>query len=256
MGGLIFPIMLNKLFNSSLGFAWSVRASAFIVMGLLLTANLCMSTRLPPKRDRPPTPPVNIRKIIRDPPFAVGVIGGFFVQWGLFFPFFYLQIFAQDHGVSASLSFYTIAILNAGSVFGRILPNFLADKFGVINLLIPCASAMGILIFALFGATNAGGVVVFALLYGFFSGAFISLLGLMFVTMADGVHEIGIRMGLAFIVIAFAALTGTPIDGALLGNDYTWAKPIIFSGVVIFVGVALLIVARFLMVKKRGTARV
>ncbi|KAF9001669.1 major facilitator superfamily domain-containing protein [Cyathus striatus] len=255
VGGLIFPIMLNKLFER-VGFVWAVRASAFLVLGLLIIANCCMSTHLPPKALRKPKPPVDIKKILTDTPYVVGVIGGFFVQWGLFFPFFYLQLFAQKHGVSETLSFYTVAILNAGSIFGRLLPNFLADKFGVMNLLIPCAAAMGILIFSLFGATNPGGVVVFSILYGFFSGGFISLLGLTFVTMADGVHEIGIRIGIAFLVIAFAALTGTPIDGALLGRDFVWYKAIIFSGVVVFVGTGLLIVSRGKLAVKKGTWRV
>jgi hypothetical protein len=49
----VFPIMLNKLFdNPSVGFAWGVRASTFMVLGLLVVGNLLMSTRLPNRRQR------------------------------------------------------------------------------------------------------------------------------------------------------------------------------------------------------------
>jgi MCP family monocarboxylic acid transporter-like MFS transporter 10 len=48
IGGVIWPIMLNKLFNNpSIGFAWGVQYSSFILLHLLLVANFLMKTRLP-----------------------------------------------------------------------------------------------------------------------------------------------------------------------------------------------------------------
>ena len=40
-----------------------------------------------------------------------------------------------------------------------------------------------------------------------------------------------LRIGTAYFITAIALLTGTPIDGALLGPDNQWYKPIVFSGV-------------------------
>jgi hypothetical protein len=63
-------------------------------------------------------------------------------------------------------------VQNATSVFGRTLPNVLTDKIGMINVLILVSFGAGILIFAMLGITwNAGGVIAFSILYGFFSGA-------------------------------------------------------------------------------------
>ncbi|KAH9919143.1 major facilitator superfamily domain-containing protein, partial [Fomitopsis serialis] len=53
-GGIIYPIMLNHLFNGSTGFHWGVRASAFLTLGLLVLAQFVMRTRLPSAKDRPP----------------------------------------------------------------------------------------------------------------------------------------------------------------------------------------------------------
>jgi hypothetical protein len=39
------------------------------------------------------------------------------------------------------------------------------------------------------------------------------------------------RFGVAFLISSFGALTGPPIDGALLGKTFPWSKAIIFSGV-------------------------
>jgi len=50
------------------------------------------------------------------------------------------------------------------------MPNFFADKFGVLNVLALVSFGTGVMVFTLFGISTAGTVVVFAILYGFFSG--------------------------------------------------------------------------------------
>lgn len=57
---------------------------------------------------------------------------------GLYVGFFYISYYGQATGYTdASLSFYLVPILNAGSVFGRTLPNWLADKVGPANVIMP-----------------------------------------------------------------------------------------------------------------------
>jgi len=67
-----------------------------------------------------------------------------------FFPVFYLQLFAELHGLPPKLAFYAVSplaslglfrtsdhiqipIMNAASLFGRTVPNFLGDAFGPFN---------------------------------------------------------------------------------------------------------------------------
>lgn len=64
-----------------------------------------------------------------------------------------------------------VAILNASSIFGRTVLNAFAADVGLFNLLLPVNAIMGILVFAMFGVTNTGAVIVFCILYGFFTGA-------------------------------------------------------------------------------------
>ncbi|KAG9103680.1 hypothetical protein FRC06_008931 [Ceratobasidium sp. 370] len=254
-GGIVFPIMLNKIFQRA-GFAWGVRSTAFVILGCFTAANFMMRTRLPPKSQRPATPPPDVKGIVTDTAFQLSVAGAFLVMLGLFLPFFYLQLFAINHGLDHTLAFYSLAILNAASIFGRTIPNFVADKYGPFNLLIPCATISGVLIFAMFGVKSSGALVVFGLLYGFFSGAFISLVPPVFVSLSRNMQEIGLRMGLAFFVLGFSALTGTPIAGALLSTQFTWWKPILFSGVVVLAGAALLSAARRIHSKRKGSSLV
>ncbi|KAH9921464.1 major facilitator superfamily domain-containing protein [Fomitopsis serialis] len=254
-GGIIYPIMLNHLFNGSTGFHWGVRASAFLTLGLLVLAQFVMRTRLPSAKDRPPQPKPNILAIFTDPPFAFSLFGGFMVVWGLFMPYFYLQLWVNLHGLSSTLAFYTIAILNAASIFGRIIPNMLADRFGQFNVVVPVSAITGALVFVMFASTTTGAVIVFTILYGFFSGSYIALVPSTLAIMAKDTNEIGVRIGLGYFATSFAMLTGTPIDGALLGHGLilNWSKPIVFSGVVIIAGAGFLAVGRHLFVRVKGT---
>jgi hypothetical protein len=66
-----------------------------------------------------------------DLPFMLFVFGALVGFIGLYVSFFYTSYYGQATGITnASLSFYVVPILNAGSVFGRTLPNILADKIG------------------------------------------------------------------------------------------------------------------------------
>jgi MFS family permease len=44
-GGLVYPIMLNQMLEHGISFAWTVRASAFVVLGLLAVANCTLIPR-------------------------------------------------------------------------------------------------------------------------------------------------------------------------------------------------------------------
>ncbi|EED79616.1 predicted protein [Postia placenta Mad-698-R] len=148
-----------------------------------------------------------------------------------------------------------LAIMNAGSIPGRVIMNAMATNLGLFNMLIIVIVAMGALTFALFGVLSPGAVIAFSILYGFFSGAFLSLSAPAILGMAKNVDEAGMSLGLAYFISSFAFLTGAPIDGALLGNvnDPRWYRPTVFSGAVLMVGAVFFTSARFLLVKRRGT---
>ncbi|KAF8841531.1 MFS general substrate transporter [Paxillus ammoniavirescens] len=255
LGAVIYPIMLNNLFNGKAGFGWGVRAAAFIDLGLLLTANLVMKTRLPSRRERPNCKPVDIKSILTDFGYWLCVIGAVFAFFGLFIPFFYLQLFAELHGLPSKLAFYAIPIMNASSLFGRTIPNFLGDYYGPFNVMIPCTLISAGIVFLMFAATSVSGTVVFGILYGFFSGGFISIITPAVASYSRDINEIGTRVGLASFMIGFALLTGTPIAGALVQvhGQYVWWRPLVFASVVVFFGATCLVWSRHILSKRKGT---
>jgi len=104
----------------------------------------------------------------------------------------------------------------------------------------------GILVLALWLPSRSNApAIVFSALYGFGSGAFVSLAPALVAQISD-LREVGVRNGTFFSIISFAALTGTPIGGALvpdvLHGSYT--KLEVFSGVTMIAGATLFVVAR------------
>ncbi|KAJ7800464.1 major facilitator superfamily domain-containing protein [Mycena olivaceomarginata] len=231
-GGVIWPIVLNQL-SKRTSFENTVRVTGAISGVLLIVANLVMKTKTHPTGTTMLKPKLKV--ILTDWAFMSSIGGAFVVGLGLFFPYFYLQLYAVDRGIDKNIAFYILAIMNAGSVGGRILPNFVADRVGPYNMLIPCLAISSALIFSIFALKTCAAIIVFAALYGFWSGSYVSLIPTLIVQSASHCGEHGTRMGVAFSLVSVSMLIGNPISGALLmhsaAGNYVWYKPIVFCGV-------------------------
>ncbi|KAM0786322.1 hypothetical protein ACM66B_001797 [Microbotryomycetes sp. NB124-2] len=253
-GGIVFPIFLNFMLERH-DFGTALRAPAYLCLGLLVIANLLMHENPTfPRRKSGST--LDLRQFMRDKPYILAVCGALFVSMSIFFPFFYLPTFAESKQLPKSLVFYCLAILNASSIFGRTIPNIVADRVGPFNVLIPMCVMTCVLVWAMFGADNVGGAIAFAILYGFSSGAYVSLVTPALVTLAKSPAEIGARSGIAFIFVGLGSLVGTPVSGALLRRTPNFVAPICWSGVGLAIGTTLFAFARFAQVKEKGTWRV
>lgn len=157
--------------------------------------------------------------------------------------FFYIQSYAIAGITDPNTAFYLLSILNAGSIFGRIVPNFLADRTGPLNMIVPCAFIAGILVLCLIATHTVAPLIVICALYGFFSGTFVSLPPTIFVHLTKNRAMIGTRMGMGFSIVSVGLLIGTPISGAILnakGFTSTW----VFGGVLVLVGATVIAGAR------------
>lgn len=158
---------------------------------------------------------------------------------GLYIPVFYIQVYALTKGVTANeeFAFYLLAILNAGSFFGRVIPNFLAGTIGPMNMIVLCTFAAGILCFCWISIDNLPGITIFAILYGFFAGAYVSLIPPVLVELTPDMSVVGTWLGMMLFVSAFGLLIGSPIAGLLVKieqKDFVAAQG--FAGGVILLG--------------------
>ncbi|KAI2467581.1 MFS general substrate transporter [Annulohypoxylon bovei var. microspora] len=236
IGGIIFPIIFSRL-EPSIGFGWATRVIAFILLALAAVPLVSMRPRVaPPKHKRA----FIDADALREAPFLSFAAAGLFAFMGLYVPFFYIQLYSLRFGIApADLSAYLVTLLNAGSVFGRILPNFVADYLGSMNMLAATTLGASVLAFGWFGVRDLGGTVVFALLFGFFNGGVTSLPPSAIVALTPDMSRLGTRMGMLFAFIGIAVLVGTPIAGAILRDPEDagrWKGLIGFGAATMLVG--------------------
>ncbi|BGP37108.1 hypothetical protein JCM10449v2_001012 [Rhodotorula kratochvilovae] len=252
VGGVCFPIMLNKLFaNPDVGFANGVRACGYVVVACLVTANCIMAPHPARKHmQKPPPPPLKQM-------FICLVLGAFLLSFGVWFPNFYEQLYFQANGASTTATTYALAFFNAGSFFGRTIPNLIADYVGPFNVQAVCCFGAGIMIFLMKVMTSEALLILHAVLYGFFSGAFIALVSPITVSISNDLSEIGLRQGIAFLIVAGSSVGCNPIAGRLLANNHgNFMHPIAFAGTMVLAGSVSMTVGRVLRAREKGTWRV
>ncbi|KAK2606292.1 hypothetical protein QQS21_003340 [Conoideocrella luteorostrata] len=241
LGGVIFPIMVSRLI-AEVGFGWAMRVSAFLILALLIVANVTV------KPFQPPTPhSLTFQQFylpFTEPKFLALTVGLLLFTFGLYIPIDYIPVEAAAAGMSAHLVEYLVPILNAASLFGRAGSGFVADKMGRYNIFIIVCYLTGIWILALWiPAATTGARIAFAALFGFFSGAYVALIPALVVQISP-FSEIGFRTGLVFFACAFGGLTTNPISGAILERPSGWVGAKVFAGVFCLVGTCFVLVAR------------
>jgi predicted MFS family arabinose efflux permease len=187
-------------------------------------------------------------KSFLDPPFVLFGGGILFGYMGIYVVFFYIQLYAQSRAnVDSNLAFYLLAITNAGSIFGRILPNFVADIIGTLNVMSIVAFAAAIMSLSLLAIRNVPGIIVFCVLFGCFTGTFMSLPAPTTASLsAKHMSSLGARMSMAFMTAAIGSLVGSPIAGAILAQNggENWNGLLIWAGVLMVITTACMLAAR------------
>lgn len=183
---------------------------------------------------------------LTDVPFVLFVLGCVFTFLGLYTTFFYVATYAvQTDIMTPSTATYLVTVLNAASVFGRILPNIPAITLhlGPLNMMIVSVVSLSLLVLCLNAGPNSPGLWALVSLYGFFTGSFFSLQPTIFAHLTKDTPRLGTRIGMASTCMSFGLLFGAPSSGALLrtfGFSASWA----WSGVSLFMGAMAMVGSR------------
>ena len=257
-GGVLFPLMIQSLIPQ-VGWAWSIRALGLILLLLcIITVTFCRA-RVPPRngdrttwRDTLPDP-----RIFIDGTGAMSVTTAAVVLTDLayfvpvaYVPSYYLerQEISPDKILTgkAAFAYQLLAIFNACSCVGRYVAGDLADRFGRYNTMIVSMSLCVVSVFGLFLADvlvtdlpSISLLVVFVVLFGFFSGSNISLTPICLGQLCE-TQEYGRYYASCYTIVAFACLFSIPIAGSLLeatkvsGKERYW-------GAVTFIGISYVV---------------
>lgn len=110
LGGVVFPTMLSRLLPR-IGFGWSLRISGFMVLAMLIIANLTVRSRIAPVPR-----PVKLTDYIgpfSEVPFILLMLAACCGFFAMFVPINYVIVEAQEDGVDRELAGYLLTILNA-----------------------------------------------------------------------------------------------------------------------------------------------
>lgn len=241
LGAVIYSIVFHRL-ERQIGFANTTRVIGYMMLGMLTITTIVMRTRVPPTHQRA----FLALSAFKEPPYAFFSLAVFIGFMGLYVPFYYISAYGiVKTGMNSNLGFYLVPILNAGSIFGRLFPNYLADKIGPLNVMIPFTFACMILAFAWIGILNTPGIIVFAVLYGMCSGTYVSLPPATISSLTKDLHHVGSRLGTCFLCGGVGILVGNPIAGALVNLEKkTFWKAQVFCGILVLAAVISLCLAR------------
>lgn len=230
----MLPILVREV-DARAGLGWAARSMAFLCLALLLVANLVLRLPDSSKTKRKPRSLIDATAL-KDWPFLLFLLGCFVIFLGLYTPYVYIQSYALTESItSPNLALYVLAILNASSILGRILPILLAQRLGPMNIIIGTAFVLSTTCLCLTTTTNLAGLLAANIVYGFFTGTFFALQPTVFVRLTSDPRTMGTRFGMAFAVMSLALLFGPPISGALMGElgykaAWIWAGLAIFAG--------------------------
>ncbi|KXH40417.1 major facilitator superfamily transporter [Colletotrichum simmondsii] len=228
VGGVFFPLIILYM-APRVGFPWAIRTVGFICAAASVLACTLLKKRLPPSKTSRGAIDLKALKEIK---FGLATLAVFLIEFAVFIPYTYICLYAIHEGIDLQKSLLLSALLNAGAIPGRALPGYVADRFGPFNVMCVTALVCSAFIFALWLTAHGGeaATTAFAVMFGFWSGAAISLTPVC-IGQVCKIEDYGKRSGTAFFVCSFGALVGVPFAGAILQwSGGTYDGLILFAG--------------------------
>lgn len=247
IGGIVFPLLVGNL-SKQISFPWAIRVMALVCLAFCMVSALLIRTRLPPNKEGGST--IDLRALC-DPRLLYVAIGTILVEIGFLIPMTYLVSYASSHDISNGLSYQLMAILNAASIFGRVIPGYIADQWGRFNVVIVTNVVCTILILSLWlkSGYSATAIICFSAFFGFWSGTAMSLAPVC-VAQISKTEEYGKRYGTTYSLVGFATLVAIPVAGEIIKFQNKSGPETDYSGLIIFGGVAYGLSAVFYIIAK------
>ncbi|KAF2871143.1 major facilitator superfamily domain-containing protein [Massariosphaeria phaeospora] len=248
-GGLVYPTVARQLLPR-IGFAWTVRCMAFMMLGVGALYAALLRPRLPPRKSGPVVEVAALREL----PYALFLLGVFLMGLGQFFAFYYIGTYAIEVvGVSYGTSVNLLLLMNGVGVVGRLVPAYVADRWcGPFNTVVPSGFAAGVLLYAWTGVRTLGGLYAFSVVYGICIAGFMGMFPVALTSLTKDLQKVGVRNGMGFGIIGLGSLIGPPIAGALIqrnghgdgdaGTRYVSAQ--VWGASMVIAGSAVLLAAR------------
>jgi MFS family permease len=176
------------------------------------------------------------RALFRDYRFTTLFLCGLIATFPLFVPVFFVPLYAESFGISASGGAGLVAAFQFASFFGRLGGGALADILGPLNtkilsLILNAATMLCIWPFS----KSIGPLIVFVVLNGAANGAFFATMPTVVANIFGSVR-VSVAMGMVVTAWTGGYLLGSPIAGYILsatGSEtevYSYLPSIFYAG--------------------------
>ncbi|KAI2622310.1 putative MFS monocarboxylate transporter [Hypoxylon sp. NC1633] len=247
LGGVIYALMFQGLLPR-VGFGWATRIMAFTSLATISISFLVLRRR---------TVATQVRSLIdvqafHERPYVIYCFGISLSYLAFFSPIFYLQTYALSHGLDGqTIALYLVALLNAASVFGRLMPSLIADRIGPVHTFSLSVFLSGVTVFAWINTNSGAGNIAFAAFFGFFSGGVVALPAVVLTSFTPDLSRLGTRLGMSSVLNSVASLIGTPIAGAILSSTGNYLGIQLFAGFLFMATAGSLVALRFALTGKK-----
>jgi MFS family permease len=133
VAGIVYTLAMRSLFLS-IGFSWAIRIFALVILATNAVAFGLMRLQLQygSKGSK-----FGLHHF-KDLPYSAFVCAFTLFVASSFVPFFFIQDYAISLGVEKDMAFNLLSIMNAANIFGRFIPNFIADRCANISNSFEC----------------------------------------------------------------------------------------------------------------------
>ncbi|CAK7213744.1 hypothetical protein SBRCBS47491_001909 [Sporothrix bragantina] len=255
-GGLVYPAMARQLLPR-VGFAWTLRAMGFMQVALLIPAGLLIRPRVRPNKAATQGQPLFDWKALREPEYALYVLGMIFNIGGTFIIYYYIAAFGRSDNLTPSLTYpqslNLLLIFNGIGIFGRLTAAYSADFVGPLNIVYPMAFISAVCCFGWIAIHDQPGIYGWISVYGIIAGALQALFPAGLTSLTTDMSKIGQRIGMGFTFIGISVVAGPPAAGAMvtmLHGSYLGAQA--FAGSMLVVGGLLVMGAKVARIRRVG----
>jgi OFA family oxalate/formate antiporter-like MFS transporter len=189
---------------------------------------------------------MTVQQAVRSAEFKSLYAACLICSFAVFVPFVHLVPFAQDHGIEQTRAALLIAMIGAGSTFGRFFLGGVADRIGRTAFLVVTYIGMTVAMAIWIVAESFAALALFAVVLGLFYGGWVAVLPAVVMDRFGGVNLSAI-IGVLYTSVAVGTLIGPSVAGFLFDMTHSYRSAIIASVLANLVAAA--IAARALVIK-------
>ncbi|GAN00924.1 MFS general substrate transporter [Mucor ambiguus] len=250
IGGLVMPQVMEPL-NTHLGAGWCYRIMSLVCFVVGLISCLLFQDKRPSKgnqKDESTDTKLFFKEmfdfsIVRNWRFLLWVFTDTLLEAGYNVPYFFLPSYATFLGLSSSQGATILSTSYGMNAVGRLISGVVADYVGHVNIVIVYIIISGISCLLLWVYANTfGTLMAFAMVFGFFGGAFITLTPTI-TLLVTGQEKFETGMAL-FLVLTVVSMFGPNLASAIessssFAKEYDSYK--YFTGICYLAGASLLL---------------